>query len=108
MIEVRIQRGESESAFAQGFAVACMLLQHFVILRNSQLNRGESLGKIDSRQTNNGVLEHVTSLYHAVNLSYTSFAAAISSAAMPTDLKTTGRSPRGSRAPFNSSPISAL
>ena len=69
MIEIRLQRSECQSAFLQAFAVACMLLQYFVIQRNSQVNRGKPLGKINSWQANNSVLEHVRGPYHAVNLS---------------------------------------
>ena len=59
MVEIRIQDGEGEAALLQCPAVACMLLQHYVIERNSQVNRGESPGKIASWDTNNGMLEHV-------------------------------------------------
>ena len=58
MIEIRLQVVMSEAAFPQCFAVARMLLQHVFIARNSQVTRGESLGKIASRDTNNGMLEH--------------------------------------------------
>ena len=63
MIEVRVQGGEAEPAFLQGFAVARMLLKHLVIVRNPQLNSGQPLGEIVSRNTNNGVLEHSASPY---------------------------------------------
>ena len=59
MIGIHLQRGEGKAACPQCVAVACMLLQHLVIARNSQLNRGESLGEIFSRNTNNGVLEQL-------------------------------------------------
>jgi hypothetical protein len=57
MIEIRGQRSQRESAFPESLTVACMLLQHLVVQRNSQLNRGEPLGEIACRQTNDGVFE---------------------------------------------------
>ena len=44
--------------FPQCFAIACMLLKHSVKARNPHENGGEPLGKITSRDANNGILEH--------------------------------------------------
>ena len=68
MIEIGVQSGNSKAAFPQGFAVACMLFEHLVIAGNSQVRRGESLGKIPSRNTNNGMRKHYRSIC-SVNLS---------------------------------------
>ena len=68
MIEIRVQSSKDETASPQGFAVACMLRENLVKARSSQVNTGEALGKIASRGTNNGMLEHYRSV-PALNLS---------------------------------------
>jgi hypothetical protein len=55
--EIGLENRELESAFAQGIAVACMLMENLIEVRSAEIDGGQTVCKVAARNANDGTGE---------------------------------------------------